>query len=105
MGADGHVAIYDWTKTIERFPELEKDKELCSLVKGYAYVYKNPVGDGLWLVVYWGDNLLSSTFPGYEVDLWAINGGASKSKIERAKEIVSWMNHNAVIVHDWEVWT
>lgn len=66
MGADGHIAIYDWTKTVEWFPELKKDMKLLRLVVGDAYIYDNPFGEGELLVVYWGDNLLEPTFPGFE---------------------------------------
>jgi len=102
MGADGHIAIYDWTKTVEQFPELETNEDLRLLVKGYAYIYNNPVGKGEWLVAYWGDNLLEPTFPGYET-WWGED--ADEGLCRKAEYIVHWMYGNAEIVNDWEVWT
>lgn len=103
MGADGHIAIYDWTKTVGQFPELKTDEWLRELVVGTAYIYNNPVGEGKWLVAYWGDNLWEPTFPGYELP-WYENK-AHEEVLNKAKEIVKWMNDYAVIVDDWEVWT
>jgi len=72
------------------------------LVAGDAYIYENPVGEGEWLVAYWGDNLYEPTFPGYEC-WWGKEKNKNLRKI--AEKIVEWMENNAVIVYDWEVWT
>jgi len=105
MGADGHIEIYDWTKTVKKFPELEKNDKLRFLVQGSAYIYKNPVGEGEWLVGYWGDNLIHPTFPGYE-SWWAEEYAQDFQDLnDKAIEIVLWMRSEAVIVEDWEVWT
>ena len=102
MGADGHIAIYDWSKTVRHFPELETNNDLRLLVKGDAYIYENPVGEGEWLVAYWGDNLYEPTFPGYEC--WWTSESLPELRA-KAIEIVRWMQDSAVIVEDWEVWT
>ena len=98
MGSDGHIEIYNWTKTLEHFPELIDNDDLRHEVVGNAYAYKNPVGEGYWLVGYWGDNLIEPTFPGW-------NEYTSKPKFEKSQEIVKWMKENAQIVADWEIWT
>lgn len=104
MGADGHIALYDWSKTVRQFPELEVNKDLRCLVVGNAYIYSNPFGDGKLLVSYWGDNLCKPTFPGYENWFWN-DKIKDKNLHKKAKDIVQWMQDNAVIVGDWEVWT
>lgn len=76
MGADGHIAIYDWTKTVKQFPELEENRDLRYLVIGDAYIYSNPFGKGKLLVAYWGDNLYEPTLEeaAAQALLWILEG-------------------------------
>lgn len=105
MGADGHIAIYDWSKTVRNFPELEVNEDLKDLVVGDAYIYDNPVGKGKWLIAYRGDNLYEPTFPGTNL-YWLREKYKDKTDLlAKAVAIVVWMENYAVIVRDWEVWT
>jgi len=35
MGADGYIAIYDYSKILEKFPEVKTDPEISRVLGGY----------------------------------------------------------------------
>jgi hypothetical protein len=115
MGAAGHIKIFNWTKAIEKYPQLEqqdsqKDEYLRLFIGGY--IYANPFAEGnRLLVTYNGDNLYDSYGIYWSAedrlnDVWGLYDKPwwNDEVKEEWIEIGNYILKECEIIQ-WEVWT
>lgn len=97
MGADGHIAIYDWDMVVEQWGKERAEELAGAIITGYQEEPLFPNTPRLYHI-YWGDNIWDSPF---SRGSWY----GSEEEKERVEEVLDWMESNATIVSNWEVWT
>ncbi len=125
MGADGHIAIYDWEK-VNTFLQAEenwqprykcRDFQTKDEANAFAQTYNGNVrSNGSCFVVWYYDqrDKVQAYWPGY-VCSWTCNGkhacivywgdNIDSYPFEGLEWLKEWADANALLVEDQEVWT
>jgi len=107
MSTQGNIAIWNYTKLISRFPEVETEAAFREIIGGF--VYENPFKSGEKLLIsYDGDNLHfpNGFYPDYAPNEWVQNFSNTnltaddEEKVERILEYLLTECCEA----EWQVW-
>ncbi len=104
MATQGSIAIWNYSKLVSKFPEIENNASLKEIIGGD--IHPNPFNKGEQLLIsYDGDNLNSPTgyYPDYEPENWVRSFDLKSLQKKKAIQLLKFLNEKCLVA-DWCIW-